>query len=284
MRNIAVTLFFIVVMAFGLPGPASGQSSRAVGIAVDAAQVEFDNARAQTVAAQERYSQQSQELATRVARGEIPLSRASQLQRFFQLDIVDAQMDEALAYLRVIDSRTLDYRTKRDEYTKAINDVRGILNRNNVQRQQLARELRERRGPAVLVGREYTALTGGRIAGIGDDQQMLNEIEGLLKRYSASQIEAENALSALQREIDVIDRNLPLLEARRGIANQLVELLRMRAILLRAGAGAGASEPLPDVLTLEPLPSLFGPSPGTPLFGEDVVDPDALRRRLEEVQ
>ncbi|MBI4264592.1 MAG: hypothetical protein HY657_09465 [Acidobacteria bacterium] len=271
-------------MAFGLPGPASGQSSRAVGIAVDAAQVEFDNARAQTVAAQERYSQQSQELATRVARGEIPLSRASQLQRFFQLDIVDAQMDEALAYLRVIDSRTLDYRTKRDEYTKAINDVRGILNRNNVQRQQLARELRERRGPAVLVGREYTALTGGRIAGIGDDQQMLNEIEGLLKRYSASQIEAENALSALQREIDVIDRNLPLLEARRGIANQLVELLRMRAILLRAGAGAGASEPLPDVLTLEPLPSLFGPSPGTPLFGEDVVDPDALRRRLEEVQ
>lgn len=268
-----------LVFILGVPTVAGAQG-RAIGVAVDPVETELENARAISVEAREVYDQKVRELQGRVAAGAIPANHASRLQRLFQLDVLDADLKAALAYGRLLDSREVQNHSAREEIKKAVTDTGAALQRAQNQRVRIDREVRQQRGPALLIALEYGKLAGTTLPSIEDDVRMLHDFDQVLEEINASLMEGYSALATLERQLDALDRSDPLLLAYRELANQRVELIRNKTILVKSGAAS--IDPLPGPPNFRPLPALVTPTstPRQPVH--DLTDPEVIRRRIAQ--
>ncbi len=275
MRNVTIAVLVVILVILSTH---AGAQTRAVGVAIDPIEADFQNARALSIEARTRYGEKRQELRGRVASGEISSSNAERLERWFYLEALEADLKATLGYIRVVKSKKVKNAMAREEIKKAVAMTKGAIGEARRQYQVMDRDIRENRGPAVLIALEYASLTGKAVPSIEQDERLLQELERVLDELGASETEGEQELRRLEASETRLEHEGPILDAWLLVANRRVDNIRIRAMLARSGVAS--TDPMPEDPNFEPLASLAPVVPDAPAPAGTIGDPEAVRRRL----
>ncbi len=267
--SLAIVWFALQIAAFA--------QSKAVGVAIDPVEAEYDSAKTLTAEARAEYESKMAELTNHVASGRVLQSRASLLQRLFYLNVLEAEGKEAVAYLKLVSAASVKMQAERKTVLQSIAETNSAIQRLETQKKTLTRDLKWVRGPALLTVMEYERITGEKLMNAGDDSAIVRDLQYVSDEVDRAIIEAHEMRSQMQRRLESIDQSSPALEARKALGQQRQEVVRTKAIMVRAGASSDTQ--LPPLPEFKPLPPIFGIGVSSP--GADrVLDEEQLRSRI----
>ena len=254
-KLVGIAVFLIVVPQLSAQGRID---NRAVGLAVDAVEAEYQQKNAIADEAVEEYDEKISDLRRRVASGEISASHAEQLNALYRLDVFTVKLDELGVFLQVSDVRAASDRETEVLFRQGLEELRSEVIPELEQTVEWLNDLvTNQYGPAAVIVGEFAAL-GGDLP-LGDYGATTAQTAQALEKATRALADSERVAEQHERELhriasDQQGRQISRVLAR---ANQRIITAQVQGLRTVALGGAGLLE-APDFTEIPAQDFSFG--------------------------